>query len=232
MEIVKIFSHKNKRSGILNNVFSVIDRIATMTTKKTVIKGSKESNDKNHDGLPDIALAAIASYKKQKEVGEFMSFLLAALERNAGWLNSIIDKQNNFKCVFMTGAGPNRFHLQEVIYPAQDENLKLEVEPKDSEDHDKIAVAALLKMPSAEIDYMIKFIKTKLNDNILLKDDLLKGKSMGISFAVLRPFSEKQFRVAERIVIENSLKCPAPFKKRRREEKLFIGPPMKTKKVA
>ncbi|XP_060804319.1 uncharacterized protein LOC132902571 [Amyelois transitella] len=202
-----------------------------MTTKKSVTRTSRDSNDKNIDALPDIALAAIASFKKQKEVGEFMSFLLGALERNAGWLNSIIDRQNNFKCVFMTGAGPNRFQLQEVIYPAQDENVKLEVEAKESEDHDKIAVAALLKMPSAEIDAMIKFIKTRLNDNMVLKEDLLKGKALGINFAVLRPFSEKQYRISERIVIDNSVKCAVPFKKRRREEKLFLGPPMKTKKV-
>ncbi|KAL0828950.1 hypothetical protein ABMA28_003842 [Loxostege sticticalis] len=199
-----------------------------MTSKKSPTKRSREPSEKSVDALPDVALAAIASYKKQKEVSEFINFLLASLERNSDWLNTVVNKQNNFRCAFMAGAGPNRFQLQEIIYPSKEEDIKLEVELRDSEDHDKIAIAALLKLSNLDIDNLLRYIKTRLFENPMLKDDLLKGKAMGISFAVLRPFSEKQYRVMERIVIGSSMKCPpSPIKKRRRDEKLFIGPPIK-----
>ncbi|XP_059062815.1 uncharacterized protein LOC131855556 [Achroia grisella] len=202
-----------------------------MTSKKP-IRQSRESSEKNPQRLSDVALAAISSFKKQKEVSDFMNFLLGALERNSDWLNTVIAKQNNFKCAFMTGAGPNRFQLQQIIYPSKEDDIKLEVEVKDSEDYDKIAVAALLKLSNMDMDYLLNYIKTKLFDNPLLTKDLLKGKSLGISFAVLRPLSEKQYRVMERIVIGSSMQCAVPIKKRRREEKLFIGPPIKkTKRV-
>lgn len=199
-----------------------------MTSKKPAVKRSRESSDKSVDGLPDLALAAIVSYKKQKEVSDFINFLLGALERNSEWLNNVVGKQNSFRCAFMSGAGPNRFQLQEIIYPTKDEDvIKLEVELKDSEDHDKIAIAALLKLSNLDMDHLLRYIKTRLFENAMLKEDLLKGKAMGISFAVLRPFSEKQYRVMERIVIGGTVKCPSPIKKRRRDEKLFIGPPIK-----
>ncbi|KAM3961969.1 uncharacterized protein ACR2FA_003858 [Aphomia sociella] len=219
-------------SHIFHNVLHLIKRLnITMATKKP-IRQNRDSNEKNPGNLPDIALAAIAPYKKQKEVSDFMNFLLEALERNSTWLNSVVAKQSNFKCAFMAGAGPNPFQLQEIIYPSKDQNIKLEVELKGSEDHDKIAVAALLKLSVMDMDHLLKYIKTKLFDNPILKDDLLKGKALGISFAVLRPYSEKQYRVMERIVIGSSMKCALPVKKRRREEKLFIGPPIKkTKRV-
>lgn len=204
-----------------------------MTSKKPSIKRSRDPSEKGIDGLPDLALAAIVSYKKQKEVSDFINFLLGALERNSDWLNTVVGKQNNFRCAFMAGAGPNRFQLQEIIYPSEDEDIKLEVELRDSEDHDKIAIAALLKLSSSDMDNLLRYIKTRLFENPMLKEDLLKGKAMGLSFAVLRPFSEKQYRVMERIVIGNMMKCPSPIKKRRRDEKLFIGPPIKkTRRVA
>ncbi|CAG9788115.1 unnamed protein product [Diatraea saccharalis] len=204
-----------------------------MASKKITVKRSREPSERSVDTLPDIALAAIASYKKQKDVSDFINFLLGSLERNSDWLNGVVSKQNNFKCAFMVGAGPNRFQLQGVIYPSQEEDLKIEVELKDSEDHDKIAIAALLKLSNQDIDSLLKYIKTRLFDNALLKDDLLKGKAMGLSFAVLRPLSERQYRVMERIVIGNPVKCPSPVKKRRREEKALFGPALKkTRRVA
>lgn len=198
-----------------------------MTSKKISAKRSPDPSEKSMDALPDVAIAAIASYKKQKEVSEFINFLLGALDRNSDWLNGVFNKQNNFRCAFMSGAGPNRFQLQEIIYPSKEEDIKLEVELKDSEDHDKIAIAALLKLSNQDMNNLLKYIKTRLFDIPSLKEDLLKGRAMGVSFAVLRPFSEKQYRVMERIVVGNSVKCPSPIKKRRRDDKLFIGPALK-----
>lgn len=172
--------------------------------------------------LPEIALAAVASYKRQKEVSDFIDFLLAALERNADWLNTMVDKQNNFKCALMVGSGPNRFTLQEIIYPCGDNEIKLEVEMKDSEDYDKIAIAALLRLTNYEMDQLLKYVKTRMNDNMSLREDMVRGKALGISFAVLRPFSEKQYRVMERIVIGSSLKCIVSDRKRKKNE--FYAP--------
>lgn len=203
----------------------------TMATKRPPIKKPRDMPEKAVD-LPEVALAAIASYKKQKEVSDFINFLLAALERNSNWLNTIVGRQNNFRCALMVGAGPNRFQLQEMIYPSGDNDIKLEVELKDSEDHDKIAIAALVKLTNIDLEHLLKYIKTRLCDNTMLREDLLKGKALGVSFAVLRPFSDKQYRVMERIVIGSSMKCVVPVKKRRRDEKLLTGPPFKkTRKV-
>lgn len=207
-----------------------------MFAKKTPIKfghGLSTSAPKSKDVLPEVALAAIASYKKQKEVSDFMSFFLGALERNSDWLNGVVGKQTNFRCALMVGAGPNRFQLQEIIYPTSENDIQLEVEHRDSEDYDKIAIAALLKLTNFEIDLLLKYIKNRLHDNRILKEDLLKGKSLGISFAVLRPFSEKHYRVVERITIGSSMKCVIPVKKRRLDEKSIArSPSKKTKRFA
>lgn len=207
-----------------------------MFAKKTPIKfghGLSTSVQKSKDVLPEVALAAIASYKKQKEVSDFMSFFLGALERNSDWLNGVVGKQTNFRCALMVGAGPNRFQLQEIIYPTSENDIQLEVEHRDSEDYDKIAIAALLKLTNFEIDQLLKYIKNRLHDNRILKEDLLKGKSLGISFAVLRPFSEKHYRVVERITIGSSMKCVIPVKKRRLDEKSIArSPSKKTKRFA
>lgn len=204
-----------------------------MTTKRPPFRKPRELVEKVVD-LPEVALAAIASYKKQKEIADFINFLLGALDRNSNWLNTIVGRQSNFRCALMVGAGPNRFQLQETIYPSGGSDIKLEVELKDSEDHDKIAIAALVKLTNIELEHLLKYIKTRLCDNTLLREDLLKGKALGVSFAVLRPFSDKQYRVMERIVIGTSMKCIVPpiIKKRRREEKLLHGPAFKkTRKV-
>ncbi|XP_045499819.1 uncharacterized protein LOC123697370 [Colias croceus] len=206
-----------------------------MFGKKSSSKSGRDSSSpasprpspRSIDALPEVALAAIATYKKQKEVGDFMTFLLAALERNSEWLNAVVGKQPNFKCALMVGAGPNRFQLQEVIYPASEACVKLEVELRDSEDYDKLAIAAILKLSNVEIDNLLLYMKTRLHENIVLRDDLLRGKAMGVTFAVLRPFSDKQYRVMERIIIGNSLKCLTPTKKRRRDEKSIIRSPLK-----
>lgn len=191
-----------------------------MTTKKQGLKRGRESIIKNADAQPEVALAAIASYRKQKEVSDFINFMLEALERNSNWLNNVVGKQNNFKCALMIGAGPNRFQIQEIIYPSNNEDIKLEVELNDSEDHDKIALTALLRLGNIEMENLLKYIKTRMYDNPMLKEDLLKGKAMGISFAVLRPITDKQYRIMERIVIGSTIKCPVdPFKKRRREDR-------------
>lgn len=189
-----------------------------MTTKKLSLKRARETIAT--DAQPEVALAAIASYRKQKEVSDFINFMLEALERNSNWLNGIVGKQTNFKCALMFGAGPNRFQIEEIIYPSNNEDIKLEVELNDSEDHDKIALTALLKLGNTEMDNLLKYIKTGMHDNPMLKDDLLKGKAMGISFALLRPITNKQYRVTERIVLGNTMKCPVePCKKRRREDR-------------
>lgn len=191
-----------------------------MTTKKLGLKRGRENTTKNADAQPEVALAAIASYKKQKEVSDFINFMLEALERNSNWLNSVVGKQTNFKCALMIGAGPNRFQVQEIIYPSDNEDIKLEVALNDSEDHDKIALTALLKLGNIEMENLLKYIKTRMYDNPMLKDDLLKGKALGVSFAVLRPLTDKQYRVMERIVIGNTMKCPVELcKKRRRDDK-------------
>lgn len=204
-----------------------------MANLKVNTKVSRDPSERSTDSLPDIALAAIAPYKKQREVTDFMNFLLDALERNSAWVNTLIGKQANFKCAFMSGAGPNRFSLQEIIYPVKDDvDIQLEVEQKDAEDYDKVAVAALLKLSNLDIDFLLKYIRTRLHDNLVLKEDLLKGKSLGFSFAVLRPINDKQYRVMERISIGNTVKAQLPISKRRREDKLFIGPPIKkTKRI-
>lgn len=224
----KLFRAEN----LVNNVLNLLKRGYRMFNKKSPIKSGHEpgsSSPRAKDGLPEVAVAAIASYKKQKEVSDFMSFFLEALERNSDWLNGVVVKQSNFRCALMVGAGPNRFQLQEIIYPAEKE-IKLQVEQRDSEDYDKIAIAALFKLPNAEIDHLLKYIKTRLYDNLFLKEDLLKGKAMGISYAVLRPFSEKQYRVMERIVMGSSMKCVVPVKKRRRDEKSLARSPIKRAK--
>lgn len=189
-----------------------------MTTKKQGLKRGRESTIKNVDAQPEVALAAIASYRKQKEVSDFINFMLEALERNSNWLNSVVGKQPNFKCALMIGAGPNRFQVQEIIYPSNNEDIKLEVELNDSEDHDKIALTALLKLGNIDMENLLKYIKTRMYDNPMLKEDLLKGKALGISFAVLRPITDKQYRIMERIVIGSTMKCPVELSKKRRRE--------------
>lgn len=201
-----------------------------MSHKKPPLKKGRDAEKPTE--LPEVALAAVISYKKQKEVADFINFLLPALDRNSEWLNSIVVKQNNFKCALMVGAGPNRFTLQEIIYPSGDNEVKLEVDMKDNEDHDKIGIAALLKLTNSELDSLIKFLKTRMMDNEILREDLERGKALGVTYLVLRPMSENQYRVMERIVIGNSSKNLIPVKKRRREENILFGPPVKkTRKV-
>lgn len=185
-------------------------------------------NAKIPDGIPDVAFAAIASSKKQKEVGEFINYLLTSLKRNSEWLNSTVGKQNNFKCGLMVGAGPNRFQLQEIIYPSNDKQIKLEVETKDSEDHDKLAIAAMFKMSHTVLTNVLDFLKNRLHENKTLKEDLMKGKAMGVSFAVLRPFSERHYRVMERIALNTA--SPSGLKKKR-EGSVSRSPVRKAKKI-
>ncbi|CAF4856575.1 unnamed protein product [Pieris macdunnoughi] len=200
-----------------------------MFGKKTSVKSGHERNGSPRviEALPEVALAAIVTYKKQKELGDFMSFLLTALERNSDWLNAVVGKQANFKCALMVGAGPNRFQIQEIIYPTSESDIKLEVELRDSEDYDKLAITAILKLSNFEIDNLLMYIKNRLHENQVLRDDLIKGKSMGVNFAVLRPLSDKQYRVMERIVVGSSLRCVVPTKKRRRDEKSRVRSPLK-----
>ncbi|CAH0726885.1 unnamed protein product, partial [Brenthis ino] len=206
-----------------------------MFGKKPLTKSANESSTSGprSKDAPEVALAAIVSYKKQKEVSDFMSFFLGALERNSDWLNGVVGKQTNFRCAVMTGAGPNRFQLQEIMYPTDEKDIKLEVEHRDSEDYDKIAIAALLTLNNSEKDHILKYIKTRLCDNSVLTEDLLKAKELGVHFAILIPFADKQYRVMERLIIGASIKCDAPLKKRRRDEKSIIRSPLKkAKRVA
>ncbi|KOB67581.1 Uncharacterized protein OBRU01_19581 [Operophtera brumata] len=180
--------------------------------------------------LPEVGLAAVGSFKKQKEVGDFINFVLEALARNSNWLSTVIERQNNFRCALLVGAGPNRFQVQNIIYPSTGNQIQLEVELKDSEDYDKIAIAAFLKISNHEIDNLMKYIKTGMTDNGMLRDDLLKGKALGISYAILRPLAEKQYRVMERIVIGNSMKSVVLPKKRHWDETSPTSSPTNIKK--
>lgn len=197
-----------------------------MFGKKPPIKFGHDASTnsaKGKDASPEVALAAILSYKKQKEVSDFMSFFLSVLERNSDWLNGVVSKQTNFRCALLVGSGPNRFRLQEIIYPSEGKDIRLEVEHRDCEDFDKVAIAAILNLTNYEIDHLLRYIKTRLYENPL-REDFIKGKEMGINFAVLRPFTENQYRLVERIVIGSSMKCvlSPTVKKRKRDDKSLI----------
>ncbi|XP_063365168.1 uncharacterized protein LOC134653705 [Cydia amplana] len=179
---------------------------------KIPVKRPRESSSVNEGvNLPEIALAAIVPSRRQKEIHGFINFLLQVLERNSTWLNNVLSAQPHFRCAFMLGAGPNRFQIKDIIYPSENQNVKLQIELKDSEDLDKIAIAAIFKLNNSEIQKILEYIKTKLYDNIFLKDDLLEGKSMGIQYALLRPFTDKQYRVAEHIVVGTTTKGMLPI---------------------
>lgn len=198
-----------------------------MTTRKGLMKRTRDLKEKSLE-LPEVALAAITSYKSEKDVSDFINFLLSAFERNGDWLNNIVSKQISFRCAVMVGAGPNRFQIQEIIYPNNDNGLKLEVDIKDSEDFDKVAIVALVRMTNLDLERLMKYIKTRLFKNPDLKEDLLKGKALGINFALLRPFADKQYRVMERIEVDSIVKCMAPLKNRRKhDDKLISVPPLK-----
>lgn len=234
----KISRLQNKRVSILSNVSRLFKSVAAMSSLKvkTSLKRAREPSSSGSraplESLPDIAIAAIVSSKRQKDVSEFISFLLKSLERNSHWLNSIVGRQSNFRCALLVGSGPNRFQIQEIIYPSEGKNIKLEVELKESEDHDKIAIAALLKLTNLEMNHLIEYTKTRLYDNSQLREDLLDGKALGIDFAFLRPISDKQYRIMERIVIGASLKCVLPLKKRRDERSPARTLVKKAKRVA
>ncbi|XP_045773838.1 uncharacterized protein LOC123873162 [Maniola jurtina] len=203
-----------------------------MFGKKPPIKSGREpstSAAKGKDALPEVALAAILSYKKQKEIGDFMSFFLGALDRNSDWLNGVVGKQTNFRCALLVGAGPNRFQLQEIIYPNDKNDIHLEVEHRDCEDFDKVAIAAILNLANYEIEHLMRYIKTRLYENPM-REDLLKGKELGINYAVLRPFYENQYRLVERIDIGSSMRC-VEQKKRRRDVKSVSRYPFKKIKL-
>ncbi|KAJ2951731.1 hypothetical protein O0L34_g13896 [Tuta absoluta] len=189
--------------------------------RESVVKGPITTLVNTPELLPDVAVAAIASYRRQKEVGDFITFLLEALERNSNWLNNVVSKQANFRCALMTGSGPNRFQIQEMIYPSNKDDIRLDVELTDTDDYDKVAFAAIIKLNNAEIEGLLKYIKTRMYDNPILKEDLLKGKAMGISFAIMRPFTDKQYRIIERVVVgrEPVKEVEPATKKRRREDR-------------
>ena len=206
-----------------------------MFGKKPFTKSAHESSTSSSKGkdAPEVALAAIVSYKKQKEVSDFMSFFLAALDRNSDWLNGVLGKQTNFRCGLMAGAGPNRFQLQEIVYPNDGKHIKLEVEHRDSEDHDKMAIAALLNLTNSEVEHVLKYIKTGFYEDSILAEDLMKAKEMGVHFAILKPFADKQYRVMERLVIinNNNMKGDASLKKRRREKSIVRSPLKRARRV-
>lgn len=182
-----------------------------MASKRQLTKKSRDSyTSRPSEAIPEVAVAAILSSKKQKDVNNFITFFLSVLEKHSDWLNKVVNRYTNFKCAMMVGAGPNRYQLQEIIYPLKDKPLKLEVELKGSEDHDKLAIAALLKITDSELNR----IKSQITEKSVLKEDLLAGKSMGVTFAILKPFTETQYRVMERLVIDSLINSGT--KKRRR----------------
>ncbi|KAI5646218.1 hypothetical protein NE865_01680 [Phthorimaea operculella] len=200
------------------------NRPLTKRARENSVKSPVNTLVRSPEHLPDVAIAAIASYRRQKEVGDFINFLLDALERNSNWVNNVVSKQANFRCALMTGSGPNRFQIQEMIYPSDNQDIRLDVELTESEDYDKVAMAALVKLSNAELEGLLKYIKTRMYDNPILKEDLLKGKAMGLNFAVLRPFTDKQYRIIERVVVgrEPVVKEvePTPKKRRRADRSL------------
>lgn len=228
---IKIFGLSAKRfTFFMRNALGVLNKISrTMYPKRPSLKKGREVVEKPLE-LNEVALAAVVNYKTRREVADFIYFLLPALERNSDWLNSVVEKQNDFRCALLVGAGPNRYKLQQVIYPNDTDQVELEVDMADDEDYDKIAIGALLKLTHTDFENLMKFIKTRMMDNEPLCEDLLKGKTMGISYVVLRPMFNKQYRVVERIVIGSSLRCNPTIRKRHRDDKLWAGPPVKKTK--
>ncbi|XP_068631141.1 uncharacterized protein [Battus philenor] len=182
------------------------------------------------ENLPDVALAAIMPYRRQKDVTDFANYVLDALERNTHWLNTLIEKQNCFRCALMTGSGPNRFQIRQIIYPQPETESRLEIECRDSEDYDKVAIAALLKLSSADVDRIIKYTKTRFFENSLMKEELSKGKLLGFSYALLRPLYENHYRITERFLTSNSAPCSST-PKRRLIDRPITRSPKKAKQV-
>lgn len=205
-----------------------------MFTRKASVKDDSRSRVyvPKSEILPDTALAAIMPFKKQKDVNDFVSFVLEALERNAHWINSLVGKQNGFKCAIMTGAGPNRFQIHQMIYPSQ-EAFRFEIECRDSEDYDKVAIAALVKLTNVDVDRILKYIKTRFFEQTVMREELVKGKLLGMNYAILRPLygNDKQYRIMERIVIGSSTKCVSPIKRRLMDNSITRNPLKKAKKV-
>lgn len=189
-------------------------------------RGRNESPTKHPIFLPDVALAAIFASNNQEQVNEFITFFLQALARNSVWVNKILEKSNYFKCALMQGAGPNRFKLIETIYPNLEGDIKLEVQVKEHEDHDKIAIAALTRMATPHLKNAIEFVRNRLGENKTLQEDLLRGRSMGVHFAVLKPIDDKHYRIVERLVIDN---CPTSNKKR--DKSMLQFAPKRARKV-
>lgn len=99
----------------------------------------------------------------------------------------------------------------------------------ESEDHDKIAIAALCKMTNANLQHTIDFLRNRLHEIRQLKEDMLRGKDMGVQFAVLKPITDKQYRIMERIVISNTSKI-TPVKKTLYYRPRSKEPPKKVKR--
>lgn len=171
----------------------------------------------------EVALAAITTCTQEQErIFEFVIYILHALERNHSFVNNYISRQPNFKCVLMVGDGPNRFRVKDVIYPVDHEDdFTLDIELCGSEDHDKIAFAALLKLSHDQISQILDYAKNKLTENSTLGQDLVKGKLLGASFAVLRATSAKHYRLGERISIGEMAKAlPTASKYSKRMERV------------
>lgn len=189
-----------------------------MSSRRFLGRSSGEpSKLRSLDSLPEVAIAAVTSSRKKQEVSDFIDFMVSALERNSTKLNNLLLKRPTFSCALMVGAGPNRFQLQETIYPTQDEPLKLEFELQDSEDHDKVAIAAFVKLTSSELTHLMEFVRYHLGEKSSLKEDVLTGKSMGISYVVLSPVSDNIYRVSDRFVIDTSSTVIAKRKRKKAE---------------
>lgn len=184
-----------------------------MSKKRLLRKQSVgASSSTSQDSVHEVAIAAISSSKKQNEVSKFINVLTSALERNSAWVNNFARKNPSFKCVFLIGSGTNCFKIHSVIYPS-DQPLQLEVELQDSEDYDKIGLAVLLKIDNSELNSMLEYARSRLGEHLLLREDLLAGKAIGISFLVLKSFADGEFKVIDKLLLD-----PAPVVKKRKNK--------------
>ncbi|GBP36362.1 hypothetical protein EVAR_22494_1 [Eumeta japonica] len=166
-----------------------------MSTKR-LLKRKRELSKAEIERLPETALAAIVPSKGVKLINEFFNFFVDVLEKHATWINDAILDQPGFRCVLLAGSGPNRFQIREVIYPSKSDKLNIEVEVKNSDDYDKLAVAALVKLPKSSLEV----IKNSL-PNYRIRDDLITGESMGVTYAVMEPATRGQFRIVDKLSI-------------------------------
>lgn len=201
-----------------------------MATKRSLRKSSVVNPSSSAESLLEVAVAAISPSNDQEKVNEFINFIITSLKRNADWLNSFVHKHSTFKCRMLVGAGADCFQLKNEIYPVSEGNPpKFEIELKDSVEYDQIGVAGIAEITKLEFDSLLDYIRSGLGESSVLKEDILRGQAMGISFVVLKPFLDKQLRVIEKIVDDCSITVVT--KRKRKKIEPFIQTLMKVRRI-